>query len=356
LLPLSETEVLYIVLIGADYIVGFQAKKIKAEYTREAEVIRKKYESLLLKEHHSFSLRHQELQRNIAKVDCNRQLVEALKVREDCVLQPDVAVRVGAVPNSMMGQQQGPSFFSPQQPCQQSSSVGQMQGGHTPVSRPSNYATQCVSMFSNPVLSQGSTGMVIGRPFVNVSNRMATGSYTAVGSPTVPAMAPPPQVNLSYPSVFEAMHWNTGHPAGSNGMSLSSVPLSRAAHQNPMQHGTITSNGTFQMEVPRQTDFLPSSEIRRQASGMNRTTSVPIMAGGASPSTVPSVSQTPVAVPTVASPREATTFFHGVTRESQTPPLDSPPPVHLPLVNSASAPVQERPMSVIYLTDSDEEE
>jgi hypothetical protein len=87
LLPLSKTEVLYIVLIGADYIVGFQAKKIKAEYTREAEVIRKKYESLLLKEHHSFSLRHQELQRNIAKVDCNRQLVEALKVREDCVLQ-----------------------------------------------------------------------------------------------------------------------------------------------------------------------------------------------------------------------------------------------------------------------------
>jgi hypothetical protein len=139
-------------------------------------------------------------------------------------------------------------------------------------------------------------------------------------------------------------------------MSLSSVPLSRAAHQNPMQHGTITSNGTFQMEVPRQTDFLLSSEIQRQASGMNRTTSVPIMAGGASPSTVPNVSQTPVAVPTVASPREATTFFHGVTRESQTPPSDFPSPVHLPLVNSASAPVQERPMSVIYLTDSDEEE
>jgi len=56
--------------------------------------------------------------------------------------------------------------------------------------------------------------MVIGRPVVNVSNRMATGSYTAVGSPTVPATAPPPQLN--HPSVFEAMHWNTGHPGEHN--------------------------------------------------------------------------------------------------------------------------------------------
>ncbi len=82
------------------------------------------------------------------------------KVNKHGHVLADVAVRVGAVPNSMMGQQQGPSFFSPQQPCQQSSSVGQMQGGHTSVSRPSNYATQCVSMFSNPLLSQGMNSQV----------------------------------------------------------------------------------------------------------------------------------------------------------------------------------------------------
>jgi hypothetical protein len=65
----------------------FQSQQIKGEYDREADLLHKKYEALLTEEHRTFSLKQQVIQQNIAKVERNRQLAEALKLRE-LLVQP----------------------------------------------------------------------------------------------------------------------------------------------------------------------------------------------------------------------------------------------------------------------------
>jgi hypothetical protein len=64
-----------------------QSQRIKGEYDREADLLHKKYEALLTEEHRTFSLKQQVVQQNIAKVERNRQLAEALKLRE-LLVQP----------------------------------------------------------------------------------------------------------------------------------------------------------------------------------------------------------------------------------------------------------------------------
>lgn len=68
-------------------MIGYcgQSHRIKAEYDKEAELLHRKYEALLVEEHGAFTKKQQEVQQNILKVEWNRQLAEALKLRDDLV-------------------------------------------------------------------------------------------------------------------------------------------------------------------------------------------------------------------------------------------------------------------------------
>lgn len=46
-------------------------------------MLHRKYEALLVEEHGAFTKKQQEVQQNITKVEWNRQLAEALKLRDD---------------------------------------------------------------------------------------------------------------------------------------------------------------------------------------------------------------------------------------------------------------------------------
>jgi hypothetical protein len=80
---LKEKEKLSKELEKAKAAYESEAQRIKAEYDREAEILHKKYEALLVEQHRSFTRRQQEVQQNIVKVEWNRQLAEALKLREE---------------------------------------------------------------------------------------------------------------------------------------------------------------------------------------------------------------------------------------------------------------------------------
>ncbi|XP_024397981.1 uncharacterized protein [Physcomitrium patens] len=94
-----------------------ESQRIKAEYDKEAELLHKKYETLLVEQHRAFTKRQQQVQQNIIKVEWNRQLAETLKLREE--LSARAAVFAGLSLQTFVqpiANQQSPSQVSGRQP------------------------------------------------------------------------------------------------------------------------------------------------------------------------------------------------------------------------------------------------